>query len=351
MNALHFGVVVGIDAYSSITKLTAARHDAGDFYRWLTDKEGGALPPENVTLIRWELPENATEAEIEPTRDAVFEALRSRKNQARELLKEDPLRFQQLRFYFYAAGHGVAPDPRDAALLASNASRDDYGRHISCTSLLTFFGEVQYFREVVMFADCCRNTVVRRIPRMPVEWSDDAVDRGGVRTFVGFGATYNRLAREEDEGAPDDRRGYFSRALMDALRHGATPQSPVTGTRLKTLIADHMTANSKGKFRPPLEPDFIDQGTPEILFGQPAPATVFPVRVKVRDPQVTGLLIVPDKQPESAGIPATPVAGAPQLFACELPRDTYEAIPQGIPRSTGQPWLFRVGEGGGSFEF
>ena len=51
MNALHYGVLVGINRYPDLRLLKRAKGDAEAFYEWLTDPRGGGVPSENVALV------------------------------------------------------------------------------------------------------------------------------------------------------------------------------------------------------------------------------------------------------------------------------------------------------------
>jgi hypothetical protein len=349
MNPLHFAVVVGINRYPVIGDLTAAHGDAEDFYRWVTDRDGGGINSENATLVLAELPAGATAEQVRPTREAIYTALEDFMPRVRAASPDD---WEQTRLYFYGAGHGIAPEARDAALLAANASRERYGRHISCASLLEYFSRVQLFRELVLFVDCCRTPVVGTVPRMPVEWTDDPINNGPVRKFFACGAIFSRRAFEERDRPADERRGYFTRALMDGLRGATTAVNPATGcvtsTRLKDHITEHMRRSTEGKFRSPREPDFVDEGTGEVVFGTritTAPMAHY-VRLEVRSVAVTGLEVAAFGT--SMPISRTVTSAADRaVFECALPVGLYEAIPIGAPpRPSGQEWLFKVVEGG-----
>jgi hypothetical protein len=196
------------------------------------------------------------------------------------------------------------------------------------------------------------------VQRMPSdEWTDQTVQNGSVRKFLACGSIFGRQAREETDRPPDERRGYFTRALMDGLRGAPTAiddrTGRITSTQLKGHIAEHMrrATEDKKKFREPLEPDFIDEGAGEVFFGHAAAAsqsepTKYPVHLEVRS------VVVADLQVVTFGANAPPVptirsVANPAVFECALPVGLYEAVPVGAPpRPAGQEWLFKVVEGG-----
>lgn len=349
MNDLHFAVVVGINPYPGISDLTAAHSDASDFYDWVTSAKGGKVPAANAVRILGELPPGASPDAAKPTREIIYDTISSYMARVESALDGDPTVWARTRLYFFGAGHGIAPDEKDAALLAANTVPKRYTRHISCASLLEFFTRVQLFRELVLFADCCRTSAIDTVARMPADLSGDRSDRGGVRKFFACGSIFGRQAKEETDLPADQRRGYFSRALLDGLRIGppGNKGQTITSTWLKGYITEHMRRASDSKFRKPLEPDFVDEGASEVIFGTPAQvAPEYPVRIEVRTMTVTGLEIAPEI-PGASRVSTVRSAADPAIFECRLPIGLYEAIPLGVPlRAAGNEWLFKVVEGG-----
>src|SRR5687767_10409649 len=115
MNQLHFAVVVGIDSYPQIGSLTAAHSDAQIFFEWVTAASGGGVPAKtNARLILSELRAGASPEQVKPTREQINEAIEVFKEKVREKTSKDPRVWPSTRLYFFAAGHGIAPGPRDA---------------------------------------------------------------------------------------------------------------------------------------------------------------------------------------------------------------------------------------------
>ena len=343
MNDFHYAVVIGINLYHPRFKnLTAAHNDAQDFFQWVTSATGGGVRPEtNAKLVLAELPTNPTAQQAQPTREAIHNALEKFKDLAS---KTSPVNWPKTRLYVYTAGHGIAPAPNDAALLAADADEHHLTRHISCTSILEFFARVQVFREVVLFADCCRSSPRNDIQRMPVDWNDDSIDNGGARRFLACGAMFNRKAYEDLKSPPDLRRGYFTKALMDGLKGGAAygPGETITVAGLKSFIREHMRRATPPNSPAPLEPDFIDLSGDEITFGASG-VTKGPERyrviIEVRSVQVSLISIEPIGE-------VHPSSSDPAVFECSLPIGVYEVVPIGAPSSPPQEWLIKVKEGG-----
>src|ERR1700733_11295969 len=126
MNDFHFAVVVGIDLYPGIRNLNSARGDAQAFADWLKDPAGGALPGANIELILEQGPFDAPE-NAKPTRDAVNRAFKKVHLTARGIFKADPTKWLKSRLYVYFSGHGLAPDPREVAVLMADATDSELG--------------------------------------------------------------------------------------------------------------------------------------------------------------------------------------------------------------------------------
>jgi hypothetical protein len=252
---------------------------------------------------------------------------------------------------------------------------------VSCESLIQYFSRVQHFKELVIFADCCRTAEKDARQTFP-PWTESDTNRGGVRKFFGVGAQFFYKSYERVEGDPLQQRGYFTRALLDGLKGGALPPAsspPVKSTDLKHYIEEHMLRNSQAKFPRPLQPDFADLGNREVLFG-PKPdrltkaATLlaaelgrsrttavedstpfvepqYIVRIRLNSFSAVGLEISTGK-PGAAPIVAKRVSGQ-NVFECKLPIGVFEAVPLIGEPPTPQPqaeptrWMFNVTEAGG----
>lgn len=271
MNDLHYAVVVGINEYPAIGNLTAAHADAQDFFDWVRSATGGDVPATNAHKILAVLPPNATVEEAQPTTDEIYRAF----DQCIRSAKLIPAAsWEETRLYFYCAGHGIAPGPRDAALLAANATRESFGNHVSCELLLRFFSRVQLFHELVLFSDCCRTRTGRNVDPRPPYWTYDDKINGPVQKYWACAAIYGQQAFEDDRPA-DERRGYFTRALMEGLHGAPAAIDPVTqrvsDRLLGPFIAEHMRRATQEKFNSPLEAEFTQEGPGSLSFGAPRP--------------------------------------------------------------------------------
>ena len=274
MNQWHFGVVVGINRYPGIRNLRFAKGDAEEFAKWLADSEGGAVPTDNIACIVVDddvMLDGVTLDQAIPTRKEVIAALKKFRDLIDDHIKENPEDWEQTRLYFYVSGHGIAPDPRDAALLMADASAKDYGENIACSLLLDYLLKYQPFRELVVFADCCRERVRDAIlggfPGTPT-----LRNLGQVLKVIGCATYFGDLAFEptaEEAARPDEQRGYFTRALLEGLRGNAPRNeqgfidSNTLGQYVKRRVGE-LTAHRPHKQVPTIE---ADVGNP-IVFGK-----------------------------------------------------------------------------------
>lgn len=270
MNQWHFAVVVGINRYPAIRDLKFAKGDAEEFAKWLEEPNGGALPNDNIARVIAELPDGIPREEALPTRKEVIKALRKFRDQVEAHIKENPEDWDQTRLYFYVSGHGIAPDPRDAALLMADSGPEDYGENLACSLLLDYMLRNQPFHEVIVFADCCRERV-SGAPLGGLPWTLTERNNGQVLKVIGCATYFGDLAyepSEEEAKEPDSLRGYFTRALLEGLRGNAPCNddgyidSNTLGQYVVRRVGE-LTSHRPNKQVPTME---SDAGNP-IIFG------------------------------------------------------------------------------------
>jgi len=271
MNQWHFAVVVGINQYPDIRNLKFAKGDAEEFAKWLEDPQGGALPKDNVAVIVAEVPDGTSREDAAPTRKEVIKALRKFRDQVDTHIKETPEDWDQTRLYFYVSGHGIAPDPRDAALLMADSGPEDYGENITCSLLLDYMLRSQPFHQIAVFADCCRERVTGA-PLGGLPWTVTERNNGQVLKVIGCATYFGDLAyepSEEEAKMPDDLRGYFTKALLEGLR-GNAPRNEdgyIDSNTLSQYVVrrvGELTSHRPNKQVPTMD---ADPGNP-ITFGQ-----------------------------------------------------------------------------------
>jgi uncharacterized caspase-like protein len=281
LNDLHFAVVIGVNRYPEIRDLNSARNDATAFAEWLRKPDGGALPEDNIRLI-FATDEEMPKGQIlsrnnwRPKKDEILDALHEFRQRCVQRVKEKAENWQQSRLYIYVSGHGIAPAAREAALLLANAGPDWYGENFSCDRYMAFYENAQFFRELVVFADCCRQRV-DNAPILDPPWTKVKGNNGKVITFLGFATYFGELAFEPDadeDEDPDDQRSYFTKALLEGLRGQAADEAgqidSVSLARYVTARVEELTKHKKKKQTPQMP---SDPAAP-VVFRQDVPKQV-----------------------------------------------------------------------------
>lgn len=237
MNAFHYAVVVGIKGYPGISDLQSALKDAQAFSNWLTT--AGEVPAANVERVSIDQSFNSL-FDAKPTRTEVNNALRKVNAAVSAAIKNNPLDWNKTRLYFYVSGHGIAPDGAEAALLMANAGPDAWGENVPCGAYMRRYEKCQYFREVVVFADCCRLSKAAEFPGPPF---NNNASIGTVNAFLGFATQLGDAAYEPTNGNGDEARSYFTQALLEGL--GGAASDVVTGEITTTTLAKYTTERVK----------------------------------------------------------------------------------------------------------
>ena len=265
-NLEDFAVVVGINKYPEIRSLAGAERDAAQFAEWLGNPDGGDLPTDNIRLIlssNFPTPEGGNETLInfwaKPVQmdiDAAFI----------EFGIEEKERVGR-RLYFYFAGHGVAPDFDNVALLMANASRKRLGSNIGAHEYRSFFRRAAPFDELVIILDCCREFEDKAVPNRPIFVDRLVQDRAySVQEFYIMAAEYGKKAFEPEKGG--ERRGLLSQALMEALKErkaALATSNVITAASVKEYLTNRVPELAEAAT---LEQKPEIPSVPDMVFGQ-----------------------------------------------------------------------------------
>ncbi|HMJ01187.1 MAG TPA: caspase family protein [Gaiellaceae bacterium] len=280
LNDLHYAVVVGINRYPGVRDLKYARRDAHGFKKWLLSSDGGRLPTPNVrSIVARPRDESAfrTARQAWPTVRWVNDALEDINLAVTKHVQKDPRCFERTRLYLYASGHGIAPANGSGAVLMADADlqRDALGYNIELSLYQRWYVDCGLFREIVIFADCCRDRFFTA-PGMGPPWAACPNPYGPTRFALGFATTFATSAFEpRDVTNLDAARGYYTKALLDGLGGGAAdPAGQIDSTNLATYVRLSVQALTETK-RFGQRPTMVaDPGDPVIFRppGGPAPA-------------------------------------------------------------------------------
>jgi hypothetical protein len=244
-----WAIVVGISRYPELGDLGGPENDARKFYEWVTSPAGGGVPDVRAKpLLSSHFPPFSKAIDALPTEEKVLRLFEELDELAQLRRAAGELTVGR-RLYLYFCGHGCATDFEDAALIMANATpRRIY--HVPGKPWADYFFRAGYFREIVLFMDCCRERQERVFPSIPPWLSQDlpeALDEG--RRFYGFGAKWSRTVREKEYPLGSGKfRGVFTLALLDGLTGAAyDPTTQFTDQATGKLRA-HVTSSSLGNF-------------------------------------------------------------------------------------------------------
>jgi hypothetical protein len=240
-----WAVVVGIQTYfdaGSLGALSGPENDAKAFHDWVTSKPGGEVPKGQAKLIlssQFKQP-FPTAADAMPTADAIKDAFDHLKSVANENAENGNGLTVGDRLYIFLAGHGFAPslDDQLTALLTAEASvANSQLQHIIGSYMADWFWRAGYFKQVLLFVDCCRSILPCTQLFKPYQ-DERGRDFDQLTRFYAFGA---RIGQESREWTPDGGvcHGVFTMTLMNGLQGAAyDPRTPknITAESLRDYL-------------------------------------------------------------------------------------------------------------------
>jgi uncharacterized caspase-like protein len=295
--------VIGINDYPAETKqkpLNGAVADAADFASWALDPAGGQVAPAN--LYFWTCPKPAKPPAnfqpflANPTAWPFVGPKFDRPPTAAEInhaiahLAKQAVQDGATRFYVFFAGHGVqtAPqsfqeDPQSCFVAGDFLPDMPAIGLVPCDDLRRMLCS-QGPAEIILFLDCCRNSLPLKVPRPAAPFNVLAPNGLHERCGIGRAAQGASVAYEVPLAQP--QRGAFTQMLVFGLR-----EFRVNGSLTLRDLDDYVTAALADMVKPLTQtPDFdekprppallLAQGPPmgtsvevEIDFGQVAPGT------------------------------------------------------------------------------
>jgi hypothetical protein len=225
-------IVVGIQGYPELPpRLQGPKNDAEAFHAWVTS--AGGVAPADAKLILDQVPPATSSLNATPTPHAV----QSEFDRWEEIARASANGLAGDRLYIYLSGHGFGASLDDAALLMANATQFRTRHHIPGRLWADYFFAKGYFKEVLLFIDCCRERYGAAQLNGPGVDAPSPSD--GARRFYGFAAKYGKLAVEKE--LRGQMHGVFTATLLDALNGGASEEDGrITGATLKAYLYENM---------------------------------------------------------------------------------------------------------------
>lgn len=280
----HYAIVVGIAVYPGFERrnLEGPVNDALDFIEWLKAPEGGDLPVDNIQCLLSEQPPanllRPSTSSAQPKAGEIDALFRPLYEQGQDAPVGE-------RLYIFVAGHGISDriDLRSVALLSADATPSD-PIHVAMVKRAEWFRRHGAFKEIVLFADCCRDNIGFELtsPQWPERWASGPAHprTSSARYLYGFATGYGKKAREREFGN-DGTRGIFSQTLLKALRE-AQPDATgrVTGQRLQDHV--HNIHQSVAGDLPVEPPSFDDAHEDKLVFSDVSVARTHAVQVWIQ---------------------------------------------------------------------
>ena len=252
MAADDYAIVVGITKYPSLglspnetADLKGSERDALEVANWLKAKDGGDLPDDrdHLNLIctsdfQGEPTATKGEPQQQRLRDA-FDALVQAGKEKPRASRDDPMLGRRL--YIYMSGHGFSPSRYRGALYVANATPDN-GWHSYASGWLEWFQDNFYFKEYVLWMDCCMDREFGIDPENIMKKTARFGRMGG--TFIAFAAPRQfKTVERPIEAKNSEIHGVFTCALLEGLKGGAVDsEGQITGRSLADYLLNGMSA-------------------------------------------------------------------------------------------------------------
>ncbi len=241
MIARDYAILIGINDYpqlgenNSAANLKGPCNDVDAVKTWLLDAKGGNFPDDS-TIYTWKSAPAADAMNAHPTAAELVITLSQLDRLAIQNQQQGLGRRVGRRLYIFMSGHGFSPERQRACLFSADAmERVTFNVH--ATGWLNWLQDSGYFREYVMWMDCCMNRLSflqpgdPQIPRV----NSSEIPRAN---FVAFAAQRPLKAVEvpitQDGGK---YHGAFTWTLLEGLRGAAADLSGrVTGRSLADWV-------------------------------------------------------------------------------------------------------------------
>lgn len=228
-----YAIVIGIDTYSSLFRLRSAHADAQAFADWLTSKNGGDLPEENVELFLGPPKPELDIFKAKPIRRDIDIRL--------QMMGVDQNERIGRRLYFYFAGHGFGPEFDNVGMLMIDASETTLNNNIGLWQYRQFFKNHHIFDEVIFIIDCCRDPIqsftgleLHGLPFTLPNTQSEVLD------YVVMAAAYGEKAYAVASQDKGQRRGLLTRAILEGLEKATDGVGRVTSSSLRAYVLERV---------------------------------------------------------------------------------------------------------------
>lgn len=323
-------ILIGIGDYPGLgeeeqpARLLGPVNDVASIKEWLLDRQGGGFADDSTIHVILSDAAAAVAGRPRPTGDELEAALTRIANIAEANRIAGKGMQVGERLYLFMTGHGFSNRRNSACLFTADAT-PRLNAHIHATGWLNWLQDSAFFREFVLWMDCCMD----RLALDPVRDPLLSVINAGIpprANFVAFAAQRPLKAVEALMPADQKVHGVFTWALLQGLRGAAADHNGrVTGRSLADWVRNAqsalMTEEQRASSEVALEPEILQEDR-ALIFAR----GIAPLRYRVT------LDLPPEAQDQDAllwsGVP--PVARqftvdgtqrllAPGLYLLQLP--------------------------------
>ena len=288
MNTEDHAILVGIANYPALGEgdtplnLKGPENDVDAVFAWMTDPKGGDMPKGNIQIVTSDFSAPTAAANPLPTITELESAVEKLDRMAQANREAGKGLKVGRRLYIYMSGHGFSPSRQRGCLYAANA-RERAGHNVHASGWVALLQDAGYFREFVLWMDCCMNRIFFLPPRDPPLPPVNAPEPPGA-TFIAYAA--QRPLKAVEVSIPEDankHHGVFTWALLEGLKGAAADgNGRVTGHSLANWIRNAQAARLSPGDRDDVdvakEPEVVAED-PMLIFARGLPPPAYPVRL------------------------------------------------------------------------
>ncbi|MGV6875322.1 caspase family protein [Pseudochelatococcus sp. B33] len=347
MSHADYALVIGIDRYPELgdnlspLDLQGPGNDADMMAAWFESQ--------NVHVLA-KIKGHIDGDSVNPTRSQIETELKrihrmSRQNQAE---RRGPVVGRRL--YIYLSGHGFSPARRRGCIFTADAN-STFADNVYISGWLDWFSDAGYFREFVLWMDCCMNRSSQLPPQGPsAGGQSERVPPNGV--FIAFAA--QRPLRAVEVPIPEDGgawHGAFTWTLLEGLKGAAVDANGLVTSRslgdwLRNAQSRYISPGDLNSALVSREPDIEEDS--KLVFVRGVSPKCYPVTLSF-DAALAGARAnlwsgrPPRPEPFDIAGPAHTQELRPGLYVVEVPghqiRQGFEVVgPTAVKvRDSGQP--------------
>jgi uncharacterized caspase-like protein len=238
----NYALIIGINDYTAPAKkglptLKGAVKDATAVRDWLVNNN--KVPAANCRLI------TSTSNPLNPIKNDIDTAIVEILD---KVVDENGKDADRLYFYFAGHGFGVDRDAENNALCMANWSFSlSDAATLSSSDYKRKFLREGFFKEIIIWMDCCRNTRVNLVPGANGGLYPDQGPNMNPKWFVAYASQFQNQAFEAETDG-EEPRGVFTTVLLNGL-NGAAVQNgePINADDLRDYLFRNLPVVAKAK--------------------------------------------------------------------------------------------------------